>query len=292
MQIARRYILLALCCIALPLHAQDNTDDDQYLRQVQRELRSQLAHFTDDFEDLYEAGCRPVRITERTLQSGYYVRTMSSQVKMMNRNLQSLNVRWDAFTAANLPTMADNDSLMNSMAHIELLKQAITDTIAALTTRCQAITDYLQAEHIILTQDSAYAKIYKQAMALSMIQKLTPQLQKLKAQEQVRFEQIQAAYDKLPAALEAVPELRKRSAVVNEHYYTTKAMSEKIQAMEYKPLIQRIKDYLMGLACVAVIMIFVNMIKTKLDAAKKAREAVKQRMEMMQQNSPTNYPTI
>lgn len=291
MQIARRYILLALCCIALPLHAQDNTDDDQYLRQVQRELRSQLAHFTDDFEDLYEAGCRPVRITERTLQSGYYVRTMSSQVKMMNRNLQSLNVRWDAFTAANLPTMADNDSLMNSMAHIELLKQAITDTIAALTTRCQAITDYLQAEHIILTQDSAYAKIYKQAMALSMIQKLTPQLQQLKAQEQVRFEQIQAAYDKLPAALEAVPELRKRSAVVNEHYYTTKAMSEKIQATEYKPFIQRIKDYLMGLACVAVLLIFINMITTKIQTAKKAREALKQQ-EQLNHNTDNFYPTI
>ena len=292
MQIARRCILLALCCIALPLHAQDNTDDDQYLRQVQRELGVQLTRFTDDFEALYEAGCRPVRITDRTLQSGYDVRTMSTQAKMMSRNLQSLNVRWEAFTAANLPTMADNDSLMNSMTHIELLKQAITDTIATLTQRCQAITDYMQAERIILAQDSAYANIYKQAMALSMIQKLTPRLQQLKAQEQVRFEQIQAAYDKLQPAIEVVPELRKRSAVVNEHYYTTKALSEKIQAMEYKPLMQRIKDYLLGLACVAVILIFVNMIKTKIDAAKIAREAAKQRMEMLQQNSPTNYPTI
>lgn len=292
MQIARRYILLALCCIALPLLAQDNTDDDQYLRQVQRELGAQLERFTDDFEDLYETGCRPVHITERTIQSGYYVRSMSTQVRMMNRNLQSLNVRWDAFTAANLPTMADNDSLMDLMAHAELLKQAITDTIAALTLRCQAIADYSAAEQFILTQDSLYAKFYKQAVALSMIQKFTPQLEKLKAQEQVRFEQIQAHYDKLQTAIEAVPELRRHATAVNEHYYATKALSDKIQATEYKPLIQRIKDYLMGLACVAVILIFINMVKTKIDAAKKAREAARQQIELLHQNAPTNYPTI
>ena len=89
-----------------------------------------------------------------------------------------------------------------------------------------------------------------------------------------------------------MPQLNKRAAYLNEHYYATKAMSEKIQAMEYKPLIQRIKDYLLGLACVAVILIFVNMIKTKIDAAKKAREAVKQQMELLHNNSQTNYPTI
>lgn len=292
MQMIRRTILIALCCIALPLVAQDNPDDEQYIRQVHLELQKQLQHFTDDYEQLYEAGCHPLRLSDKNLQSGYYIRVMENQVKMMNRNLQSLEVRWNAFTTANLPSMADSDTLMEMMTHTEMLRQAITDTIQAQTQRCQAVRDYYDAEHFILAQDSTYAKLYKQARALSLVQKLSPQLEKIKAQEQVRFEQIQTAYDKSRAATEVMPQLNKRAAYLNEHYYATKAMSEKIQAMEYKPLIQRIKDYLLGLACVAVILIFVNMIKTKIDAAKKAREAVKQQMELLHNNSQTNYPTI
>ena len=292
MQIGRRLILFALSCIALTLQAQVNTDDEQYLRQVQQELHGQLVRFTDDFEQLYEAGNRPIRITDKTLQSGYYIRALNEQVRMMGRNLQSLQVRWDAFTATNMPAMADNDSLMEMVTRAELLKQAITDTIAAQTQRCQAIRDYNEAERFILSQDSIYAKLYKQAQTLAMVQKLTPQLEKVKAQEQVRFEQIQAAYDKLQVAIETVPQLRKRAAIVNEHYYATKALSAKIQALDYKPLIQRIKDYLLGLACVAVIMIFINMVKTKIDAVRKTREAIKQQQEMLKNNSQTNYPTI
>jgi len=292
MQIVRRIILFAMCCIALPVLAQDNANDDEYIRQVQQDLKLQLQRFAADFKQLYEAGNRPIRITTRTLQSDYYSRAQREHIKMLSRNLQSLSVRWDAFTAANLPTMADNDSLMDGMAHIQLIKQAITDTIAVLTLRSQAIQDYSAAEEFILGQDSIYARYYKQAMGMSMIQKLTPQLEKLKAQEQVRFEQIQTHYDKLQAAVQTVPELQKHALKINEHYHTVKALSEKIQAMEYKPIIERIKDYLMGLACVAMILIFINMINSKINAAKKAREAIKQQKEMMLNSSPTDYPTI
>ena len=277
---------------ALQLVAQEELDDEMYRRQVQQELHKQLLRFTDDFENIYEAGNRPIRITDKTLQSGYYIRTLNEQVRIMSRNIQSLDVRWSAFTAANMPTMADNDSLMEMITHVELLKQAINDSMQAQTLRCQAIRDYNEAEHFILAQDSIYAKYYKQAVTLSMIQKLTPKLEKLKAQEQVRFEQIQSAYEKVKAATETVPQLSRYAEKLNEHYFATKALSEKIQAMEYKPLIQRIKDYLLGLACVAVILIFINMIKTKIDAAKKAREALKQQQELLRNNSQNNYPTI
>lgn len=291
MQKVTKAILLMLCCSVLPISAQESADDEQYIRRVQQELGVQLQHFTDDFEQLYEAGCRPIRITDRTLQSGYYIRTVSNQVKMMSRNMQSLEVRWNAFTTANLPTMADNDSLMDMTTHVELLRQAITDTIAVQSQRCSAVSDFCTAEQFILAQDSIYAVLYNQAQALSMLQKLAPQLEKLKAKEQVRFEQIQSAYDKLQVAIETVPELHKHATTINEHYYAIKSISEKIQATEYKPFIQRIKDYLLGLACVAVLLIFINMITTKIQTAKKLRETLKQQ-ELLNRNTNNFYPTI
>ena len=70
-------------------------------------------------------------------------------------------------------------------------------------------------------------------------------------------------------------------------------ISKKIQETAYKPFIQRIKDYLIGFACVAILLLFVNMITTKLKALKVAREQAKKYKEMMQQNgNPGGYPTI
>jgi hypothetical protein len=46
----------------------------------------------------------------------------------------------------------------------------------------------------------------------------------------------------------------------------------------------------MGLACVAIIIMFFNMIVNKLQALKKARDAAKQYGDMFQNNQ--QYPTI
>ena len=48
-------------------------------------------------------------------------------------------------------------------------------------------------------------------------------------------------------------------SVLSEQYANIQVMSKKIQEMTYKPLIQRLKDYLISLACVAVLLLFVNM---------------------------------
>ena len=62
--------------------------------------------------------------------------------------------------------------------------------------------------------------------------------------------------------------------------------------MQYKPLIARIKDYLLGLAAVAVLLLFVSMVKTKIKAAKDARENMKKYQETLKLNGQDEYPTI
>ena len=129
-------------------------------------------------------------------------------------------------------------------------------------------------------------------MSYSLVQKLTPQLEKLKAEEQVHFERIQNSFDKSKAAVELVPQLGKRAETLNEQYFKIKALSEKIQAMEFKPFVQRIKDYLLEIACVTVILMFLSMMVAKLKATKDAREMLKKQKQLLDRTNGSDYPTI
>ena len=87
-----------------------------------------------------------------------------------------------------------------------------------------------------------------------------------------------------------MPQLDKKATALNDRFFSIKAQSDKIQQLKYEPIIQRIKDYLMGIAYVAVILIFVNMIISKWQAAKKTKQAVEQQAEMLKKEH--DYPTI
>ena len=78
---------------------------------------------------------------------------------------------------------------------------------------------------------------------------------------------------------------------IEEKYIELKNISDKIQALEYKPWLQRIKDYLYSLAAVAMILLFLNMLQAKLKALKQARENAKKLREMMDKDN-NDYPTI
>ena len=62
--------------------------------------------------------------------------------------------------------------------------------------------------------------------------------------------------------------------------------------MEYKPFIERIKSYLLGLACVSVILVFLNILVTKLAGLKKARQMLKKQKDMWNKTNGSEYPTI
>ena len=71
-----------------------------------------------------------------------------------------------------------------------------------------------------------------------------------------------------------------------------KNKSDTIQKMTYKPLIQRIKDYLLGLAAVAVLLMFISMMKARIKAAKEARKNLKKIKDAMTMSGQEDYPTI
>jgi hypothetical protein len=62
--------------------------------------------------------------------------------------------------------------------------------------------------------------------------------------------------------------------------------------MEYKPFIQRIKDYLIGMACVAILLLLMHLAVAKLQAARKVRKSMAQYQNMLNKNGVGDYPTI
>ena len=291
MSLIKRYILLLLLCLSIPLAAEEANEEQQYSLQFQTEMRAQLDKLTAELDQLAEDTKKQTTITDKDLKTAYSVRTLEAKAQRLNHRMQSLNVKWDAFNASYLGFISENDTLMELMAKAQLLKQSLSDTITAQQTKCQAIRDFLAAEQIVLSQDSMYNRIYKQAFRLSFIQKLTPQLEKLKAKEQAHFTPIQEAYDKAKTAAGTVPQLKERAELLSESFFTIKSRSEKIQQMQYMPLMQRFKDYLIGFACFAVIFMLFNNLTTKWQAAKQKKEAIKKQAEMLRKQQ-NDYPTI
>jgi hypothetical protein len=72
-----------------------------------------------------------------------------------------------------------------------------------------------------------------------------------------------------------------------------KSVSENVQALEYKPLFQRLKDYVMGFAAVAIILMFFNGMLAKFNAYKQKAASLKKYNDMLNKNGQgTQYPTI
>ena len=277
--------------MALPLYSQ-GTEVDPEAQAREEELEERIQLFMDDFTQLANACDQHIRMSESTIESGTYTHILREKLNVLNTGLQSVDYRWNAFTQLEQPDIADSEQLMELMTQVQNLRKAVADSISAQQRKCDAIADFLTAERFILAQDSVYSKLYRKAHALSKFQETALQLEKVKAQEQAVFTRLQDCYNKCKTAAAMVPQLRTRAAVLEERYYSLKTIDEKIQAMVYQPLIMRIKDYLLGVACVAVILIFLNMLITKLQAVKKARQMVKKQKEMLDKTRGGGYPTI
>ena len=291
MQIVK-YIIMGLAVfLSLSLSAQMEGDEEA-AQQWAAEVENRILNFNEELNQLSMATNVQVRISDANLESGSYIRNLNQKLQLVSDRLMSIEYRWNTFTQSEQAVIANDEHLMELMAQTELLKQSLSDTIESQKKKCEAINDFVKAECLILSQDSIYKVLYNRAMKLSLVQKLTPQLEKLKAEEQVHFERIQNSFDKSKAAVDLVPQLENRATSLNEQFFKIKALSEKIQAMKYIPFVQRVKDYLLGIACVSVILMFFTMIISKLKAAKKARAMLKKQKELFNRTNGSDYPTI
>ena len=257
------------------------------------EIKSRLSQFSDDFQQLQMAENMSLDPDTKLDVNKNFVSVLEGRIKTYNQRYNSLDVMWTTYTQAQQMDIANDEDLMTMVANIEAKKQSVKDTLDAKTEMVKAISDFVEADQFIMSQVNVYKKLYKRAFKLSLLKKLAPQLEKAKAREQLVFEKLQASYNSAKAATELVPSLQPRMNVLDEQFVVMKSASEKVQALEYKPLFQRVKDYIMGLAAVAIILLFVSMMLTKYKAYKDKVANLKKVNEIMnKQGKDTQYPMI
>ena len=215
----------------------------------------------------------------------------SERLEQMEMRFLQMKAKHSFFCQAQQMYIAMDDSLMNLVAHCQQLEQRVTDTILKQQMNLQMLDDFNKAERFIMSQDSIYERMLKQSLFLSQVEQTASELEKVKGREQLIFSDVEEQFQKARTAAELIPSLKVRQNKLEERYIRLKNLSQKIQSVEYQPLIQRIKDELMGLAAVGIILMFVNMLITKVQGYKQIRENAK-KMEEMMRKTKNNYPKI
>ncbi len=291
-------ISLILWLLAFPsaIIAQDNLASEELGAdsiQSRLEIEARLDQFRLDIEDMYMVLRMDLNDVDDIATYKTLASTLSQRMKRLDQAYNALDVKWNTYYQAQQLEIAADENLMELVAVIEAQKQIVRDSIDAKSQEVQAIIKFVDADDFIISQVSIYKGLYKKAFRLSLVKKLAPQLEKVKAKEQVIFTELQTNYDQAKAACEVVPSLTPRMEVVEEQFVIMKSVSEKVQALEFKPYVQRVKDYLLGLAAVAIIMMFLNSIYSKFKAYRDKIASMKKYNDMLEKNgNATNYPTI
>ncbi len=295
-------LLIGLAFMTKPVLAQENavaTDvatapatspEDLALRV---EIAARLNQFSDDLNQLMAVGKVNLSVDCMYGIPRTVVEAMEQRMQSMNQEYNKIDVKWNTYYQAQQMDIANSEDLMSMVATIEGLKQSVKDTLDAKTEAVESIAKFAAADQFILSQVNVYKNIYQKAFKLSLVQKLAPQLEKVKAKEQVLFTDLQTHYDEAKAACAVVPSLSPRMQTLDQQFVVMKSVSEKVQALEYKPLFQRVKDYVLGFAAVAIILMFFNGMLAKFNAYKAKAASMKQYNDMLKNNGKgTNYPTI
>lgn len=283
-------LICFVCLLPSAAWAQEDMSVEEELDSAYTDINEHMQLFQEELIQL-NALCRfrmdidmEMPLTEPLIDA------VSERLKSLSAALNSFSTRWDTYSAAQQVYIADNDSLLNRAAVIQQMRQSVADTLACRQQQHDHLTAFSTAEKFIWSQDKNYRDLYQQAIYYSMSPKLAAKLEKTKAEEQALTADVEKYFGQAKEAATAFPGLQLRMKAMEKKVFELQTVSAKIQEMAYKPFIQRIKDYLLGLAAVAVVLMFLNMMKSKLNLLKQTREQAKKMKGMM--NGQHNYPTI
>lgn len=269
--------------------AQEATTEED-LESTYVDIEERMLLFEEELNQLYALSRFQMNIDLEMPLTSRLLEAVSGRLSSLSQSLNSFTTRWNTYSQAQQVYIADNDSLLNLSAQIQQMQQTVNDTLTSRQQQFDQLSAFSKAEQFIWGQDKKYRTLYKQAQQYSLSPKLASQLEKVKAEESNIFSQAQEYYSQAQQASETFPGLEVRMKGMEKKFVELQSVSAKIQEMEYKPFIQRIKDYLLGLAAVAILMMFVNLLSQKLKQLKAAREQAKKMKESMM--GQKEYPTI
>jgi len=286
-------IVMGLSLFSGILCAQEQPAEAPVLDELTRlEIQGRLNQFVDNMERIYDSCKAPLRISGDVQQADSYLKMLGSRLRGLEQNMKSMDVRWNNYYSLQQWEIGQDEGLMSSVERFELMRQEAADSLEVRKQMLQSLQDFSEAMSYMEGLDSTYNRLGKQAFELSLSSKTAPQLEKQKMKEQLLFATVQEKFDKAKVARDFHLVSDKRMEALEDVYAVLKNKSETIQAMKYKPLIQRIKDYLLGLAAVAVVLMFVNMLRARIKAAKEMRANMKKYKDTLNLGGKDDYPTI
>ena len=287
------YLLVLKLLLPGGLYARAADTDQQGLDEATRqEVQGRLNQFLDEMERIANSCTARLPLSGDATLTGGYLEMQGYRLRGLERSLRSVDVRWNNYYPMQQWEISQDEGLMGSVERFCLMKQEASDSLDVRKQMLQSLKDFSEARSYMAGLDSTYNRLGKEAFQLSLLSKTAPLLERQKQKEQLLFATVQEKFDKAKVAcqLNLVPD--NRMDELENSYALLKSKSDAIQAMQYKPLLQRIKDYLMGLAAVAVLLMFVSMIRSRVKAAKEMRENMKKYNDSLKQNEKDDYPTI
>lgn len=213
-----------------------------------------------------------------------------AQLKAIKRYVNAHDLKWKSFSEPVQDLIASDDELLSNVSVYQETRQKTTEAIEAREKTLTQLTEFVAAERAIAKHVERYEKLYKEAFAYSLVEEKTPELEKLKAKDLLQMKELSMHYEAAHQAANDNKILTPRWEKLDGQFISIRSFSQQIQQLEYKPLLQRIKDYILSLAAVAIILLFISFIalriKTLQDMKKAAEEARKLR-EQQNQNIPT-----
>lgn len=204
-----------------------------------------------------------------------------ARLKMLETKRQGVSVRYDAWSAKNLESLAESDVLMQLMEQFVVLNQTCTDSITSEMIIAQMRSEFLTGYNFLASKDTVYSSMVEKAKLYSAVQQSEGLLKKLQAREKVMFSEIQSKYEAAHTAAQTLPGFERKCQDLESMFENIQEASTSIQEAKYVPFVTRIKDYMINLACVALLLNLLVMLKTKLSAAKQMKEGQAKMKEML-----------
>ena len=289
------YTVLQLACLVVfavapqPAFADSEEDDDVEAEETGQQGSQES--MVDEVVLVEISGVMEGYISELNSIASAIPKSKNAKIAMLNQKLTSVNVRWDAYSKLTEAEISQSEVLLELVSQFKSMSQAVADSLAKQKERADAMVNFEKFEKALPSFIKKYDKLYKQATEFSLIPQTAQQLARVKTEEQLLTQDLDAQFAEAKNAAQLVPQLKGQMHKVNEKYMSLKEKSEAIQAAEYKPLIERVKDYILTFAGVAIILMFITMVQSKIKEMKAAREAAKQYKEMMMKNN-NEIPTI
>lgn len=220
-----------------------------------------------------------------------YIATASPEdIQMLKMRMESVDVRWQAYTQVEMMEITASPVLVDLLSQYKMAFVATSDSLANQQRRMDALRTFNQSAAYIMQSRTKYNDLSNKALEYSLVKQTEAQLANVKAQEAILMTQVDKHLQEAVEAASFSEEAKLKLPELQQQYVEIKVLSEKIQQAVYKPWLERVKDYVLTFAGIAIILIFINFIITKIKALKQARDLARKYKDMLSDND--DYPTI